>query len=361
MKILVVSNMYPDEKHPFYGTFVKTFCNQLKMINQDFDLSVMYKKDSKIHKLINYFTFYFNTVFKILTGKYECVYVHYASHSSLPVLFAYKLKKFKIYTNVHGSDVIPENEKQLKMQKYTKEILKISSEIIVPSEYFKQIVLNKYDISDSKIVKVYPSGGIDETIFTIKKESDIEMFKTKYNLDLTLPTYGMAGRISTDKGWDVFVNAISLAIEKGLDANYVLVGSGDEESQLNSLIKEKGLVDVIKRIPLLPQEELSKFYSSLDYFVFPTKREGESLGLVAIEAMACGTPVLSSDFAAPKYYVINNYNGYKFEVGNAVELSNLMINTANKSNINELKNNAIKTATEYYSKNVIQELKNIFR
>ena len=83
--------------------------------------------------------------------KYDIIYIHYASHSAAPVLIANKLRKLNIYTNVHGSDVVPENASQEKMQKYTKEILKLSSKIIVPSEYFKKLVSEKYHIDKNKI------------------------------------------------------------------------------------------------------------------------------------------------------------------------------------------------------------------
>ena len=156
--------MFPDAKNPFYGVFVKKFCDQTSAVGIDIDLSVMKKASGKIGKVRNYVGFYLSSFFKALRSRSDIIYVHYASHSSLSVLAAAKLRKMTIYTNLHGSDVFPENSKQARFQKYTRQILKISTKIVVPSVYFKNVVSKKYQIPKERIV-VYPSGGISVTAY----------------------------------------------------------------------------------------------------------------------------------------------------------------------------------------------------
>ena len=175
LKIAVVSNMYPDEKHPSYGVFVENFCNALDGIDIEYKTHVMYQSDSIIGKIAGYTKFYIGTVFALLFESYDLIYIHYASHSSAPVLFARKLKKKPIYTNVHGSDVVPENHKQEKMQRYTRRILAISEKIVVPSEYFKELVSNKYGIDIIKIF-VSPSGGVNDKVFYQERKKKIVKF-----------------------------------------------------------------------------------------------------------------------------------------------------------------------------------------
>lgn len=359
MKVLVVSNMYPDEKHPTYGVFVKKFCEQLESLNISFDISVMLKSDSILQKIVRYIAFYFITFFKILFNSYDIIYIHYASHSGIPVIIASKLKKITIYTNVHGSDVAPENQKQAKMQKVTGKLLKISDKIIVPSQYFKTYVSEKYKMCSDKIF-VYPSAGIDKNVFHVFDKKVINDEKNKYKITRNLLTFGMAGRISAGKGWDTFVEAIKLVKEAGYKANYLIAGSGPEDIALSKQIKDLGLENDIIRIPLLPQSKLAMYYSVLDYFVFPTKREGESLGLVAVEAMACGIPVISSDFAAPQYYVKDGINGFKFKVNDSNSLSQCIISRIkNNQNYFDLVSGSQLTAEEYSSENAKKILKNI--
>ncbi|MEO1816341.1 MAG: glycosyltransferase [Acetobacterium sp.] len=362
MKLVIVSNMYPDSKHPSYGIFVKKFCDQLDIAGIKYKKCVMLFSDSKIGKAKNYFLFYVKTVLKLLFGTYEIVYVHYASHSSIPVLIANKMRKKPIYTNVHGSDVVPENSKQEKLQKYTIAILGKSEKIVVPSEYFKKYVSQKYRLQ-TETIYVYPSAGVNHNVFHPLSIENKRNLKEKYGLDKRHLNFGMAGRISKDKGWDTYIEAVSKSISKGIKANYILVGCGPEEKELEQLIRKNKLEDVICRVGLLPQKELALFYGLIDYFIFPTKREGESLGLVAIEAMSCGIPVVSSSYAAPDYYVHDGINGYKFPVGNSNELSKIMVRlteTHNMENYNELSRGAQNTAKEYYEQNIMDKLKAIF-
>jgi glycosyltransferase involved in cell wall biosynthesis len=352
--------MYPDERHPSYGIFVKKFSDELEKIKINYTKSVMYKKDNKVEKIFGYIFFYLKTLFMALFGSYDVIYIHYASHSSAPVLTASKLKKLTIYTNVHGSDVVPENNCQNSMQTYTKKILSISKKIIVPSQYFKNYVKEKYNIKEDMIF-VYPSAGIDKNVFHELGIDESENIKMMFFKETNLPTFGMAGRISSGKGWDVFVKAIRIAKDRGVNGNYVIVGTGTEEECLDKLIQENNLENVIKRIQLLPQDKLCEFYNAIDYFVFPTKREGESLGLVALEAMACGTPVIASNFAAPKHYINSGVNGYKFEVNNASELADKIIFCSENRNLRgKLREGALETAKQYESEHVRSELLRIF-
>ena len=64
MKILVVSNMFPDKKHPSAGVFVKRFCEEISKIGINYDLSVMYGHDKKIGKNYKIFKILSSDVFK---------------------------------------------------------------------------------------------------------------------------------------------------------------------------------------------------------------------------------------------------------------------------------------------------------
>lgn len=361
MKLLIVSNMYPSKKHPSYGIFVKNFCNQLPKINVKYETVVMHKGSSKVDKTIKYVWFYTSSFLKCLFKHYDIVYVHYASHSSLGVLLARKIKKFTLFTNLHGSDVVPENAGQERMQKYTRAVLMKSRRVIVPSEYFKELVAKKYLIDDKKIY-VYPSGGIDKKIFYKADEKSISELKSELGVNSKLMTFGIVGRISHNKGWDVFVEAIKFVTEKGYDANFVIIGDGPEAVLLERKIQTLELLKKIIFVKrLIPQKELAIYYSLFDWFIFPTKREGESLGLVAIESMACGTPVIASDFAAPRYYVQDEVNGYKFEMGNANALADRLIQIMeNKEGKIRFEEGIRETVEGYFDDAVRNMLKDIF-
>lgn len=347
MKLLVVSNMYPSKEFPSYGVFIKNFVSQLEELNIDYRLAVMHKARGKLQKLGGYVGFYLKSFFCSLFGRYDAVYVHYASHSSAGVLLARKFRKFTIYTNCHGSDVIPENPGQEKMQKNTRQLLALSQKVVVPSEYFKRVVAEKYRIPMATI-HVCASGGINEEIFSPAEAETARPF-----------TMGFVGRLSYGKGWQTFLEACAKLADR--DYRIVMVGDGPEKAQMLQTLDRLDLRDATSLYGLLPQRELAEIYRNIDVFVFPTERAGESLGLVAVEAMACGCPVIASDFAAPADYVKDGVNGYKFSVGNKDALAQtLEIFRALPEDIREqLHQGALATARQYTRQQVTETLKKI--
>lgn len=359
MKVLVVSNMYPSETHPEYGTFVKNFCNQLEQIGIEYSLSVMHKSNSKIKKISTYLKFYLKTFFKCLFEKYDIIYVHYPSYSAFPVIMANRLKKSNIYINLHGSDTIPITRNQSKMEKNTKKAVKISKKIIVPSEYFKKVVSEKYHIDGNEIY-IYPSGGINEKIFY--PFTEVCVHNVKHNLEIRDGKYlvGFVSRINDAKGWKTFIKAAFEICKCRDDIEFVIVGSGEDDNILDDMLNESGNNERFYRFPSQSQEKLAEIYNILDVYIFPTNSLSESLGLVAIEAMACGKPVIASDYAAPKYYVKDSVNGYKFERGNYRQLAETIIKYIDDRHKEVLVQGALQTAHRYSSKNVVEELKQIF-
>lgn len=347
MKLLVVSNMYPSKRYPSYGVFVKNFCHQLEELQINYETVVMRKAGGKLKKLLGYAGFFLKSFLWSLFGSYDAVYVHYASHSSPGVLLARKFRKFTVYTNCHGSDVIPENAGQERMQKNTRKLLSLSKKIVVPSEYFKRVVAEKYGIPAQRLF-VCASGGINTDIFCPDHANVSRLF-----------TVGYVGRLSYGKGWQTFLRACGRLADR--DYRIILVGDGPEKEQMLRLLEEEQLEDITELYGLLPQTELAEIYNRIDVFVFPTERRGESLGLVAIEAMACGCPVIASDFAAPADYIDNGVNGYKYPVGDAEALKQALEKMRNLPEIDRaaLREGALSTAQRYTRYQVSRTLEKI--
>ncbi len=348
-KILVISNMYPSGKFPSYGIFVKRFCDQLDALGIKYELCVMYKASNKIEKIRNYLSFYTESLFFCLIGKYDQVYVHYASYSTPAVLLARKFKKFKLVINAHGSDVIPENHTHEKMQKYSRKAFEIADTIVVPSDYFRNVVSEKYNVDSDKII-VYPSSGIDPNVFHPCETNDEKIkIKEKLKLNPEAVHIGCVGRMSAGKGWLTFIDSLPELLSQRTDIEIVIVGDGNEKQQVMQRIDELGIRNRIVMFPLLDQEKLSKLYRTLDVFVFPTERAGESLGLVAIEAMASGAVVIASDYAAPKYYLIDGENGFKYRKADSKALNSKLHEFLNmdKEKATSIKEKSLKTAAMY--------------
>ncbi len=360
-KILLISNMYPDLNNKHYGIFVKNV--EELLINNGYivDKVIMFKTKNKIVKLIKYILFHLKVIFKGLFNNYDYLYVHFASHSSLGAVFVKKIKKnINLVINCHGNDVIADTEIDLKNIDRSKKYLKNADKVIVPSIYFKNVVKKNYQIKDDKIF-VYPSGGVNTNKFINK---DMNECKERINLDKNKKYIGYISRIEKDKGWDTYLNMIKRLVEDKLinDYKFLIVGSGDEEFEMNSLIDKLEIRKYLDIRNMVAQEELVDIYNSLEIFVFPTRRKSDSLGLVGLEAMSCETLVITGDKYGPTDYIKDNVNGFMFSIDND-NLKDKIIEIINKSSEEKenIRKNARLTALEYDIDNTKDKILEVFK
>ena len=112
------------------------------------------------------------------------------------------------------------------------------------------------------------------------------------------------GRIEPLKGLDLLVQAMSMLNDLD-DTRLVIVGGrperDDELNRLESMAAELGVADKTTFAGAVKQTELPAYYSAADVFVMPSYYE--SFGLVALEAMACGTPVIAARVGGLKSFI----------------------------------------------------------
>ncbi|MBV8938831.1 MAG: glycosyltransferase [Alphaproteobacteria bacterium] len=109
------------------------------------------------------------------------------------------------------------------------------------------------------------------------------------------PIVGAMGRMVEKKGFDVFLRALKILVQEGCAFDAVLAGDGPERSKLEELSRKLGLADRV-RFPGWVEDRES-FYRAIDLFCLPSRHE--PFGIVLLEAMAHGVPVVSTDSEGP--------------------------------------------------------------
>ena len=95
------------------------------------------------------------------------------------------------------------------------------------------------------------------------------------------------------KGYDQIIQALPEIRRRVPDVRYVIGGTGPDRARLEVLIGQLGLTDVVTFAGYIPDHELVSFYNLCDVFAMPSK--GEGFGIVYLEALACGKPVLAGN------------------------------------------------------------------
>ncbi|MBI2888053.1 MAG: glycosyltransferase family 4 protein [Chloroflexi bacterium] len=128
---------------------------------------------------------------------------------------------------------------------------------------------------------------------------------------------GALDRAHYFKGVPVLLQALSSLPGAAL----VVVGDGDLRPRYQQAAQEAGLGARVRFVGPVVPTELPLYYALADVAVLPSTTRGEAFGVVLIEAMACGTPVVASDLPGVQAVVDHGLNGYLAPPGNAAALA----------------------------------------
>ncbi len=170
--------------------------------------------------------------------------------------------------------------------------------------------LDQFYDADPERIEIVPPG-VDHAFFSPGNQAG-----ARWALDTDdRPLLLFVGRIQPLKGVDVAVEA--LAKLERTDARLWIVGGASgaggstEVDRVRSLISDNGLNDRVRFIPPQPHHLLSTFYRAADVCLVPSR--SESFGLVALEAAACGVPVVASAVGGLLTLVEHGHTGYLVE------------------------------------------------
>lgn len=157
--------------------------------------------------------------------------------------------------------------------------------VIASSEHERQSLVDLYRARRERVAVI--NGGVDLGLFR-----PLDRVTARERLALTGEIVLFVGRMDRVKGLDVLLRAIALLRHRPALKLVVVGGSGQEVElrRCQALATSLGL-DVVFR-GAIPQEDLPAYYSAADVLVVPSHYE--SFGLVAVESLACGTPVVGS-------------------------------------------------------------------
>jgi len=138
--------------------------------------------------------------------------------------------------------------------------------------------------------------GVDTVRFAPRERSE-DLFD-RHGLDGDIPTLLFVGGMDLPhyfKGVPVLLNAMLLLKKQGVDVQLVLVGDGELKKQFESRAAGYGIADRVRFAGRVSDEELPRYYNMADLVVLPSVTQGEAFGMVLLESMASGVPVLASN------------------------------------------------------------------
>jgi len=226
-----------------------------------------------------------------------------------------------------------------------KETLKQADKIITVSNATKEYVLS-LGANPNKIKVLH--NGVD-----LKRFKPLPLVKAEMRKKLGIPKDAKVvltvRRLVYKNGVDTLIDAANLAVKKKPALVFIIAGKGPDMASVQSQIEQLGLEKNIKLTGFVADQDLSLYYNTADLFVLPSK-SGEGLPLVALEAMACGLPVIATNVGGINEIMVKGF-GKLVPANNPEALTDAILEFADiNSDTGELR--AIVEAQYSWDKNV---------
>lgn len=210
-----------------------------------------------------------------------------------------------------------------------KRILRLADSIIATSPQEKEILCKSYGSLATK-VKVIPCGVNPLKFFPRDPEKDRSTLGWKKREKIVL----FVGRPEPTKGLEILMRALNyLSTETVFKEKLVLVIIGGHAEEAREMGRKLGVNYEIRPLGPVSHEELPIYYGAADVCTVPSLYE--SFGLVAIEAMACGCPVVASAVGGLQFTVKNGFTGLLVEPCKPLDLARSLEMVLNAPDVRE--------------------------
>lgn len=361
MKILQVNKFY----YPWIGGIEKIVQQIAEGLNKkdglEIDVLVCNDKNKRIVETINEVKVFKAKTLKVIFGmpvsfdficfyrkmkkKYDLIFLHYPFPLGF-VAYCFFSKNKKLFIWYH-SDIVRQKLLEIFFRPFHLYALKKAKKIFVsnPNLIESSDYLRKF--KEKCIVVPF---GIDLNYF--KESEDVKNKAKEIKDNFGSPLILSVGRLSYYKGFEYLIKA-----GKDIEAKIIIIGEGKLKTKLTKIIRNLGLGNKVFIIP--PVKDLRPYYLACDVFVLPSIYKSEAFGIVILEAMVFGKPVISTELGTGTSWVnINNKTGFVVEPKNVNELFNkINLLLENKEIYKQFSLNAIERVKNFSIEKFLQKMK----
>lgn len=298
-KILVISTMYPSRRHPSFGIFIRNHVQALEKRGYQIDVAAVRDPRMNHWMIVKKYVVWFAKLFFIFLTKgktYDLIHAHYVFPSGWAARLFKKVFRQRIIVTAHGGDLNKMARKGAFFFKATKKTLHEVDHIVAVGEKLRSDMITNFNVPKEKITLL--NMGVDRTIF---KPMDKRSARQMLNVDLTAKVILYVGNLLEAKGLIELVAAFKDLKNIYPDIALYLIGEAKEPhfaQRLMTMIHQEN-VRGIQIHSSMNQQAIALWMNAADVLVIPSHTEG--FGLVALEAMACHTPVVGTHVGGLRY------------------------------------------------------------
>ena len=285
-------------------------------------------------------------------GKFDVIHAHdwLVAYSAKTLKESYKIP---IVTTIHATESGRNSGIHDEVQRYINDsewlLTYESTEVIVNSNFMKNDLQRLFGLPYEKI-NVIPNGISLNNFSGVEKDYD---FRRKYAMD-NEKIILYVGRLVYEKGIQHLIGAMPKILANYHDAKLVICGKGGMIDELRQETKNLGIENKVYFAGYCDSKTVQKMYKCADIAVFPSTYE--PFGIVALEAMLAGIPIVVSDVGGLNEIVEHGVTGMKSYAGNSNSISDSVLSLLFDAKLcDNVSKNAVKKVKELYNWNKIAQ------
>ncbi|MHA1144723.1 MAG: glycosyltransferase family 4 protein [Candidatus Helarchaeota archaeon] len=191
----------------------------------------------------------------------------------------------------------------------TKWILSQADRVIAPNQFLRHLAL--VHVARPEKIIVIPHGIVRAGSRSISQK-DSRRLKQKLGVKTEF-VMSCVARLVPIKAVDVVIKALELIVKDGIDISLLIIGDGPERKKLKKMVKKLRLDNSVFFLGALPPWMLKDYHDLADVLLLTSKNEG--VGLVLLEGMARGIPIIATRVGGIPELIFPGRNGYLVDVG----------------------------------------------
>ena len=316
----------------------KYFFSKWELLAYEGGIPTNLRKNKWLYFLVPLFFFsQMKELLKLINNnKYDLVHAHWLIPQGLVSVILIKIffkNDLKVLCTSHGSDLL--SFQSFIYKKIIKWVLINSDAITVVSKHMRKRCIDIINVE--RDIYVCPMGVDLKNIFF-----PIEGINRGKNRVI------FVGRLIESKGVAYLIDAIKNISSEIPDIELLIVGDGVEKKSLQDKCKKMEIEGLVSFYGAIAQDKLPALYSSAAIAVMPSIKE-EGLGLVSIEAMACGCAVITTSIESAKDFIIDGISGLAVKPADSSALEEALISLLSDcSKCTQMAMNGRKTVLEKF-------------
>ncbi len=366
MKILFLTNTYPDSESSYRGVFIKKLASLLQKDGYQISivtpkiyeespyfeeqngievyrfpffarskLLIEYEKIPYLRMILYSITGFFLTIYAVLKNKCNVIHVHWAIPTGLIGVWVGTLLRKPLVITIHGSDLRMALERSNFVRRLFVYVCKKADHLNCVSEVQKK-ELERLGIPSEKISTI--PMGIDASFLETGKKRGAELenrpIRILSNRNL-LPIYNVS----------LLIRAIPIVLKEEPETKFLIAGEGDGKEILEREVESLNINSSVKMLGRVPHEEMLGLLSQADIYVSTSLYDGTSVSL--LEAMGAGAFPIVTDIPANRDWIATGKNGFLVPVDEEKYLANRIVDA--------IRNQALRQKSRIQNLSVVQE------